>query len=188
MAICAVFGRGFIEDYRLRIDLADELMTVSATNVAVSPGESKRSALVMIERGGLPLCTIVAVGARSDISPGELFPMRIGVTLLALPRGFGEVGIDQLGAKMGRFVAVDAGHGAMRSQQREIGFGVVETGEILPFSCGMAVFAVDSRAIRSQRFHALRKLVVVRIAVTGGTGNILEVVDRCRPVVPGFGC
>ena len=69
----------------------------------------------MIEQRRLPFRAVVAIRAGRDAVPGKLLAVDIFMALLAF-RGCGrEVGGDQPGFKVGRFVAVDAGGGFVRS-------------------------------------------------------------------------
>ncbi len=90
--------------------------------------ERECGTLVMIEQRGLPFRCVVAVGAGRDlVGFRKLFTVHILVALLALGRGLLKVRIDQLSLEIRRFVAVDAGHCAMRPLQRKSRVIVIET-------------------------------------------------------------
>lgn len=133
MACGAVFGSGFVEKDRLAFHHAGVLVASRAAHVAMHALKREGGAGIVIEQRRLPLGTVVAVGARRRaICFGELRAMNIGMAAFtAGGRGF-EVGIHQFGFKIRRFVAIDAGHGAMRSDQWESGFGMVEAREFFP--------------------------------------------------------
>jgi len=68
----------------------------------------------------------VTFRAARNISCGELLSVNVFVAVLAL-RGSGlEVDIHQLGFKVWRLVAIDAGRGAMRAEQNELRLGMIE--------------------------------------------------------------
>jgi len=140
----------------------------------------------VVESRGLPLCAIVAIGAGRDVSPGELAAMWVGMARLAFERSLGEIGVDELGSQVGRLVAINAGHGAMGADQRELGFGVIEAGKLFPVPGGVTCLAASGLSVCAEGLHALGELAAVRILVTSGTGKILEVINGGRPVVRGF--
>lgn len=95
----------------------------------------------MIEGGRLPARSIVALGAGGYPVLGELSTMDFLVAILAL-RGCGfKVHMDERGLHVRRFVAIDAGSRAMRSQQRKCGLAVVELCQVLPGFGGVARLA-----------------------------------------------
>ena len=84
---------------------------------------------VVIEQRWLPLGAVMTLGAgRSAIRLYELGPMNIGVAPLASCRRHLEINVDKFGLKIGRLVAIDASHGAMRSEQGERSLGMIEAG------------------------------------------------------------
>lgn len=145
--------------------------------------QGELSAFVVIESRGFPLRTVVTIGAERDLRLGELAAVRVGMTFFALQWSLGEVRIDQPGSEVWRFVAVDAGHGAMRTHERELGLGMIEAGEVFPVFSGVACFTPGSSAVGAEGFHAFGELVAVRILVTGRTGNVLEMINRSRAIV-----
>src|SRR6202162_6692287 len=161
-------------------------MAIIAAYVLVRTRECEGGPFVVVESRGLPLCAIVASGAGRDVSPGELAAMWVGVARLALERSLGEIGVDELGSQVGRLVAINAGHGAMGADQRELGFGVIEAGKVFPVPGGVTGLAASGLSACAEGFHALGELAAVRILVTGGTGKMLEMINRGGPVEPRF--
>ena len=133
----------------------------------------------MIEKRGLPLGGVVAIGAERDtLRSRELTAMNVGMAFLALRRGLGEVHVGELRFQVWRLVAVDATHGAMGDEESELRLGVIEAREVVPVLGGMAGFAACRSAVATQLFHALGELATVRVLVTGGAGKFLEVINR----------
>src|SRR6266852_3568491 len=161
-------------------------MAIITADVLVCAREREGGPCVVVESRGLPPCAIVAIGAGRDVSLGELAAMGVGMARLALERSLGEIGVDELGSHVRRLVAINAGHSAMGADQRELGFGVIETGKVFPVPGGVAGLAASGLSVRAEGFHALGELAAVRILVTGGTGKILEVIDGGRPIVRRF--
>ena len=74
----------------------------------------------MVKRGRLPFCGIVTVGALGHLIRKEfreLPSVDVLVTVFALLRRLLEVDIDQLGFKVGWFVAVNTSHCPVRPCQ-----------------------------------------------------------------------
>jgi len=162
-------------------------MAVATANISMGPRQRELRSFVVVERRGFPLGAVVAVGAGSHIVLGELSAVRIGMAFLALERRVGEVGVDQFGAEVCRLMAIDAGHGAMRADERKFRFRVIETDQILPAFRRVAGLAADRRSVCSKRFHPLGKLIVVRIFVARGACLLLEMENGRRSVVRRFG-
>src|SRR6202162_334688 len=161
-------------------------MAIIAAHILVRAREREGCPFVVVESRGLPLCAIVASGAGRDVSPGELAAMWVGVARLALERSLGEIGVDELGSQVGRLVAINTGHGAVGTDQRELGFGVIEVGKVFPVPGGVTCLAASGLSVCAEGLHALGELAAVRILVTSGTGKILEVINGGRPVVRRF--
>ena len=64
--------------------------------------------------------------ASRSIASSELLPVDVFVAVLALRRRGLEVDIHQLGFKVWRLVAIDAGRSAMRAEQNELRLGMIE--------------------------------------------------------------
>ena len=133
MTCGTLFGSGLVEKDWLAFRHAGVSVTSGATHVAMHPLKRERGAGVVIEKRRLPLGTVVAVGARRRaICLGELRAMNISMAAFTGSRRGFEVGVRQLGLEIRRLVAIDAGHGAMRSDQWERGLGMVEAREFFP--------------------------------------------------------
>ena len=187
MAVFTVFRRGLVEEHRFALEILHQFVTIAAADILVRARQRKLRSLVMVERRRLPLGGIVTIGARRHFTLGELAAMRVGVALLALQRRFGEIGFDQLRPEVGRLVAIDAGDRAVRTNQGKLRFAVIEAGEVFPVLGGVAGFATETGSVGPQRFHAVGKLVAVRILVAGDAGNILEMINRRGPVMRRLG-
>ena len=188
MAVLAVLERGFVEQYLLAFHIAEELMAAGTADVFVRARQFERRALVVIEKRGLPLGSVVTVGARGiAVGFGELTAMNIGMAFLALRRGLGEVHVDELHFQVRRPVAVDATYGAMSAGESELGPVMIEVRDVLPVLGGMASFAAGRSTVAAERLHALGKLATVRVLVTGSTGKFLEVINRGGLVACRFG-
>ena len=161
-------------------------MTIIAADVLVRAREREGGPFVVVESRGLPLCATVAIGAGGDVSSGELAAMGIGMARLAPEWSLGEIGVDEVGSHVGRLVAINARHGAMGADQRELGFGVIEAGKVFPVLGRVTGLAASGLSVRAEGFHAPGELAAVRILVTGGTGKILEVINGGGPVVRRF--
>ena len=157
-------------------------MAIIAAYVLVRAREREGGPFVVVESRGLPPCVIVAIGAGRDVSLGELAAMGVAMARLTLERSLGEIGVDEVGSHVGRLVAINAGHGAMGADQRELGFGVIEAGKVFPVPGGVTGLAASGLSACAEGFHALGELAAVRILVTGGTGKILEMINGGRPV------
>lgn len=81
----------------------------------------------MVKQRRLPLCAVVALGARRKSALGELPAVNVLMAFLTFRRRGFEVHIDQAGFLVGWLMTVHAGSAAMRTDQREGSFGVIET-------------------------------------------------------------
>src|SRR6516162_2131805 len=75
-------------------------------------------------------------------------------------------------------MAVDAGRCAMRSQQRKLGLGMVEAGQLFPRLGGVAGFAPGGGSVASYLEHALAELTFVDIFVTTVTTQVFPVINN----------
>lgn len=162
----ALPGRGFIEQNRLRFHGFHQLVATVATNVTVHALQREVGALVMIERRGLPLGTVVAISAgRDTIGAGKLSAVNVLMTVLA-PGGRGaEVDIRQLCAHVRRFVTIDAGNGAMSAYESEVRLRMIKFCQVFPDLRVMADLATEGLSIRIELRHPLLELALVRIVV-----------------------
>jgi len=86
----------------------------------------------MIEQGRFPFRSVVTIRARRFLALRKLPAVNILVTLFAGRRRCFEIRVNQPGAHVLRFVAVNTSCGAMSSQQRKGGPGVIKAGQFLP--------------------------------------------------------
>lgn len=152
-------------------------MALFATCSLVGALQRERRSLVMIEQRRLPLRAVVARYAIGYTVLGKLFSMDILVALLALGRRGLEINVGQLGFHVRRPVAIRAGSGPMRTDQREIGFRVIEARQLLPRFRGVAGFAARAFAVHSGAEHTLPELPFVWIGMTGRAIKFLPMID-----------
>jgi len=127
-----VLGRRLIKEDRLGGHHFRQFVALGAMYVLMRSPERKVSPLLMVERRRLPLAAVVAVCAGRDICLRKLLAMDVLMAILALRRCNLEIHMEQIGFKVRRLVAIHAGGGSMRSQQREFRFRVVEARHLLP--------------------------------------------------------
>ena len=178
MAGRAIFWSGLVEEHRFVGDDFVQFVTISTLDVLMCAPQGERSPLFVIEQRGLPFRAVMAVGAGGSVTLGdELLSVNVLVAVLALHGGGFEIHIDQLGFEVWRFVAVDARRRPMRSEQRELGLGMIESGEFLPRLGAMAGLATDGSFVGAELLHALLELAFMRIVVTTGTVQVLPAID-----------
>ena len=142
--------------------------------------QRKCSALIVIEQGRLPPHSAVTFHATRNIPGSELLSMDLFVAVLALRGRRLEIDIHQLGFKVRRLVAIDASYRAVRTEQRELGLGMIEARELFPRFRSMAGLASRGRAIGARLLHALFELSFVRISVATRATQILPVINDRR--------
>ena len=125
----------------------------------------------------LPLHAVVALGAVGDVFFGELLPVNVFVAIFTLHGRGLEVHVDQLGFKIGRLVAIDAGRRAVRPEQRELRLRMIEAREFLPRLGRVTGLASRGRAVGARQLHALFELALVRIRVATGAIQIFPVIN-----------
>jgi len=86
----------------------------------------------VIEQGRLPLHTVVTIGARRFLAFCKLPAVNVLVTLFTAGWSCFEIRINEFGAHVLRFVAVDTSRGAVSSQQRERSLRMIEAGQFFP--------------------------------------------------------
>jgi len=132
----------------------------------------------VIEQSGLPLRAVMARDAARNAALGELFAVDIFVTAFTLGRRGLEIDVRQLGFQIRRSVAIRAGGGAMRSNERKICLGMIESRQLVPRLGRVAGFAARRLTVRSRAAHPLLELSFVRIGVAGRAIKILPMVNR----------
>jgi len=177
MAGRAILWRGFVEENGFVGDDFVQFVTISTLDVLVRATQGERGPLFVIEQRGFPFRAVVAVGARSSFPFGKLLSVDVLMAVLALHWGGLEIHIDQLGFEVWRFVAVDARGCPMCSEQRELGFGMIERGKLLPRLGAMAGLATGGSFIGAELLHALLELAFMRIVVTTGAVQVLPAID-----------
>lgn len=181
MARRTVLWRGFVEENGFIRDDFVQFVTIGTLDVLVCAAQGERGPFFVVEQRGLPFRAVVAVGAGSGVAFGdELLSVNVLVAVLALHRGDLEIHIDQLGFEVWRFVAVDARGCPMRSEQRELGLGMIESGELLPRLGAMTGLTTGGSFIGAELLHALLELAFMRIVVTSGAVEALPVIDNRR--------
>ena len=138
----AVLRSRLIEEDTPRFDYFREFVTFRASDIFVPALQSKRGALVVVEKRRFPLCSSMAFrAARRSVGDGKLSAMRIRVTALAL-RGSRTVRhVFQRRLQIWRAVAAEARDCAVCAGQRELRRGMIELRDLFPGLHGMASFA-----------------------------------------------
>lgn len=178
MAGGAIFRRRLIEQNGLSRHHFGQLVALDAAYILMRPAQRECSSLLVVEKRRLPLHAVVALGTARNVGYGELFPVDVLMTVLALCRCGLEVHVDQLGLKIWRFVAVHARRRAVRTQQHEVRLGVVEARKLFPRLRGMTGFASRHGTIGPRLLHAISKLTFMRIAVATGAVEVAPVIHR----------
>ena len=129
MAIGTLRRRLFVDNHGLGFDHARLLMAFVASHACMSALQGEMRPGVMVESGGHPALRIVAVPTRCFPGLGELAVMGVFMTIFANLRRVLE--LDFLLAR-GHLVTITALGGAMRSEQGELGFRMVEAIHVGP--------------------------------------------------------
>jgi len=109
-------GGRFVEKHRVSADDLLERMTRGTCDVFV-PSLKRKSCLVVVEKGRLPLDRIVATCAVGSTRT-ELVGMRVLVAIAAIDGSFREVHMLQIQLQIWRFVAVRTCNRAVCAHQR----------------------------------------------------------------------
>ena len=164
----AISRCGLIEEHGFGGHHSREFVALHATYILMRTTQRKLGPRFVVKEGGFPLHAGVAVRTARDVPFGELLSVDILMTIFALAwRGL-EVYVDQPDFKIRRFVAIDAGRGAMRAQQSKLRLRMVERRYLLPRLSAVASLTADSRCVGSRLRHALLELSFVRIDVATG--------------------
>jgi len=155
-------------------------VTFGALHILVGPAQREGSPFIVIKQGRLPLHAVVAVRARSVLTFGELLSMYVLVAVFAQHGGGLEIHVCQLGFKVRWFVAIDAGGRPVRSEQRKLRLGMVESRDFLPGFGRMARFATQRTSVSPDLLHPLAELAVMHIVMAAGAGQTLPAVDNVR--------
>ena len=150
-------------------------MAESAAHILVRTLEAEGGPGVVVEQRRLPFVRVVAtcaVGLMRCVC--KLPAVYVLVAAVARQRRAAEIHVHQLDFQPGWTVAIDAGHGAMRSQQWELGGRMIKAGQLVPGLHGVAGFATRRLALRGQLEHAVAELAFVRIFVAAGAGAVGE--------------
>jgi len=126
MAGGAILGRRLVEEHSLARNELRRLVTFSAADVLMSPAQRELGSPIMVEERGLPFHAVVAFHAAGNAGLGELLPVGVFVAVLTKGGRSFEIRVDQLGLKIRRFVAIDAGGRTVGTHQRERRLRVVE--------------------------------------------------------------
>jgi len=172
MAIRAILWRGFVEQNRLALDLALHGVAHRATHIRVAARQWELSPLIMVKRGRGPSLVHVAIPAFGNSVLGhKLAAVRIRVAGFAILRRSRKLNL--LGAGE-RLVAFAAGDSAMRAEQGEFRFRMVEAADVNPGSGAVAALAAKCGSISALLRHAFLEFTLVGIGVTGGARAVRE--------------
>lgn len=170
VTICAALRSRRIEEDLFAVDVAEQFVAARAGYVSVLSLERELSSLVMIKKRWLPLGSVVAIPARSDlifVQLSKLSAVNVFVAFFALLWGLLEVHVQHARFKIGWFVAINTGDRAVGADQREGGGPVIEAIQLTPGLCVMAGFAPHRLAVGTCLGHALLELPVMRVIVAG---------------------
>ncbi len=146
-----------------------------AAHVLVPAFQRKAGTRLMIEQRWFPLQTVVTIGTRSDLGAvSKLGAVGIFVALLTLAGRRLEIRLHQLGTQVRRLVAINARGSAMRAQQGERRFGVIEGAEITPGLRVVTRLAAGSSSGCPNPSRPVIELAFMGIGVTNGAGTIVE--------------
>ena len=118
VAVGTGLGGRCIEEDLLPIDVLEQLVATRTDHISVFAFQRERRSLVVIKRRRLPLRGVVAVAALRNLirkQLGELAAVDVFVALLAFLRRLLEVHIGHLCFEVWRLMAVNAGHGTVRT-------------------------------------------------------------------------
>jgi len=173
----------FIDDHRLLRDHARLLVALIAGHVRVASLQGEMGSRVVVERRRNPALCIVTIRASGLPGFHKLAGMRIFVTILTNLRRALELHFLR---PHRHFVAITALHRAVRAEQREFRFRMVEAVDVRPGPHIVAGFAAQGRAVCAAPRHAVLEFAVVHVDVTGRAGPILEM-ERQDFVLPSGG-
>ena len=179
MAICAAFRGRRVEEDLLSVDGTEKLVATGAGNVAVLTFECEGCPFVVIEQRRLPLSCVMAIGAQRNFIRKELAELASMHVLVAVFTLFGclfEIHVDELGFQIRRLMAINTGYGSMRTSKRERRGIVIEAVQFAPGLGGVASLAAHRLPVLAKLGHALLELSVMNVLVTGGAGEIVEVI------------
>ena len=183
MAIRALRRRLFVDNHGLGVNHARLLMAFVASHAFMAALQGEMRPGVMVESGGRPALRVMAVRTRCLPGLGELSVMGIFVTILADLRGVLELYFLFADRRLVTITALD---GAMRSEQRELGFRMVEAIHVRPGPHVMAGFASLRRAVGTPPRHAFFEFAMMDILMAGGAGPIFEM-ERQDFILPSGG-
>lgn len=123
----AFLGRRFVEEDGLAGNRSRQLVAALAAYVTVLTLQREGSPLIVVEKRGLPFRAVVAIAAAGDLVLCKLLAMDIFMTLFTLSWRCFEVYVGQPSLLIRWFVAIPASGRAMRAEQREVGFRMIET-------------------------------------------------------------
>ena len=169
---CRTFRRRLlINSHQLVIDHARLYVTFRAWNVGMASLQREMRLRIMVKGRRDPALRIMAVRAMGVAFLRKLAVMHIPVTTLTKLRCSLEL---HFLCADGHLVTSATFDGAVRTQQRELRFRMVEAIHICPGPHVVAGFASERRPIGPELCHAILEFAVVRIRVARGAALILE--------------
>jgi hypothetical protein len=122
-----------VEQNLLAVYFMPTLMTSGAFHQFVRSLQ-REGGLLMVEPRRLPFArTVALVASRVRAISGELVPMRVFMTALALFRCGLEGNVSHVGFKVRWLVAIHAADCPVRAEKVEAGLIVIEAREVFPF-------------------------------------------------------
>lgn len=160
-----------VDDRRLSRNQAHLGVALIAAHIGMTALQREAGTGVVIENGRNPALHVVTIGAYGFSGFDELRVVRVFVALLAhLSCSFE---LDFLGAHR-HLVAGAALHDAVRAEQREFCFGMIETVYVDPGAGVVAGFAAERRSVGAALRHAVVEFAMMRVRVAGGASHVRE--------------
>jgi len=129
VAIGTLRRRLFVNDHGLGLNHARLLMALVTSDAGMAALQGEMRPSVVIEGGGNPALRIVAVRAERLAGLCELAVVSVFVTIFANLRGALELHLFLANRHL---MTISAFDGAVRSEQRELGFRMVEASHVGP--------------------------------------------------------
>lgn len=175
MAVAALAGSGFVDANEPSAKLPGLAVAQVARDLFVGSFQFVTGVRRVIKKRGPPPERVVAAPAVSLAFPGcELPAVCILVTTGTVARRVSKGGVLQPGALSPRQMTGRASCPLVGAFKKKASRRVVEAGKILPTLDRMAGGAGHGLSILAERCHPGVELPLVRILMTGGAGDILE--------------
>ena len=169
MAIGTLRRRLFVNDHDFGVNHARLRMALVTSDAGVAALQGEMRSSVVIEGGGNPALRIVAVRTRCLASLCELAVMSVLVAIFANLRRDLEQYFFLANWHLVTIAALD---GAVRSEQRELGFRMVEASHFAPRPYVVTGFASLRSAIGAQLGLLFLKFTVMGVFMAARTAHV----------------